>query len=199
MSRIAKAMCLIGALIAHSAAAQTGDVAPKKLTMNGYLKFLQTVQFQEVGETWLTDNILHNRLNFNWYPVEGLRVNAEVRTRLFYGETVKLIPAYKDFVDDNTGYAFDLSAIWADGQSFFLHSIVDRFNVDWSAGDWQVRLGRQRINWGQTFIWNPNDVFNAYSFFDFVYEERPGSDALLVRRYLGATSSVELAAAFDED
>ena len=34
--------------------------------------------------------------------------------------------------------------------------------------------GRQRINWGQTFVWNVNDVFNAYSYFDFDYKERPG-------------------------
>ena len=38
------------------------------------------------------------------------------------------------------------------------------------------RIGRQRINWGTTTIWNPNDIFNAYNFLDFDYEERPGMD-----------------------
>lgn len=168
-------------------------------SLNGYLKFLQTVQFQRPDKSWITDNIFHNRLNFKWYPTEHLTVTAELRSRLFYGETVKLFPRYRDFVDSSTGYVADLSAVIAEGNSFFIHSVLDRVNVDWSKDKWQVRIGRQRINWGQSFVWNPNDVFNAFSFFDFDYEERPGSDAVLVRYYTGATSSIEFATAFAED
>ena len=116
---------------------------------------------------------------------------AEARTRLFYGETVKTFPQYADIIDHDEGYLVDLSGVVSEGNSYFIHSGIDRLNVDWSSGKWQMRLGRQRINWGQTFVWNPNDIFNAYSFFDFDYEERPGSDAALVRYYAGATSSIE--------
>lgn len=31
--------------------------------------------------------------------------------------------------------------------------------------------------------WNPNDWFNTYNYFDFDYEERPGTDAIRVRVY----------------
>ena len=179
--------------------AQEEQSVPKRTSLNGYLKFLQTVQFQKPGETWITDNIFHNRLNFKWYPTANVTFTAELRTRLFYGETVKFLPQYKEFVDSNAGYVADLSAIIAEGNSFFIHSVLDRINIDWSKDKWQVRLGRQRINWGQTFVWNPNDVFNAFSFFDFDYEERPGSDAALVRYYSGATSSIEFATAFAKD
>lgn len=172
---------------------------PRRTSLNGYLKFLQTVQFEKVDETWITDNIFHNRLNFKWYPTSNLTFTAELRTRLFYGETVKLFPQYPDIIDSETGYIADLSAVVAEGNSYFIHSILDRVNLDWSKDDWQVRIGRQRINWGQNFVWNPNDVFNAYSFFDFDYEERPGSDAVLVRHYTGATSSIEFATAFADD
>jgi hypothetical protein len=61
----------------------------------------------------------------------------------------------------------------------------------------QVTAGRQRINWGQTFVWNPNDIFNTYSYFDFDYEEKPGSDAVRVQYFLNPTSAFELAAKLD--
>ncbi|MCG8318265.1 MAG: hypothetical protein MI921_02070 [Cytophagales bacterium] len=50
----------------------------------------------------------------------------------------------------------------------------------WRKGCYQV-IGKHRINWGKSYVWNPNDVFNAYSFFDFDYEERRGTDALLIK------------------
>ncbi|HVB02111.1 MAG TPA: hypothetical protein VNE41_00190, partial [Chitinophagaceae bacterium] len=27
------------------------------------------------------------------------------------------------------------------------------------------RLGKQRINWGKTLVWNPNDWFNTFNLF----------------------------------
>jgi len=57
-----------------------------------------------------------------------------------------------------------------------------------------VKLGRQRINWSQTMVFNPNDIFNTYSFFDFDYIERQGCDALRVQYYPSEVSVVELAA-----
>lgn len=188
-------------LLASTSMVRAQDEAPKpkRTSLNGYLKFLQTVQFEKPDENWTTDNIFHNRLNFKWYPAANVTFTAEMRTRLFYGETVKLFPMYKDFVDSEGGYVADLSAIIVEGNSFFIHSMLDRVNIDWSKDKWQVRLGRQRINWGQSFVWNPNDVFNAFSFFDFDYEERPGSDAALVRYYMGPTSSIEVATAFAKD
>ena len=46
-------------------------------------------------------------------------------------------------------------------------------------------------------VWNPNDLFNQYNYFDFDYEERPGSDAVRFTRYLGYNSRIEAAAALD--
>ncbi len=62
------------------------------------------------------------------------------------------------------------------------------------AGD---HTGRQRINWGQTLVWNPNDIFNSYSYFEVDYPERPGSDAIRVQYYTGNASTIELAAKID--
>ena len=135
-------------LVPVSVMGQDEQEKPKSTALNGYLKFLQNVQFQDATGNWITDNIFHNRINFKWYPASNLSFTAEMRTRLFYGETVKLFPQYRDIVDANTGYAIDLSAVIAEGNSFFIHSVIDRVNLDWSKDKWQVRLGRQRINWG---------------------------------------------------
>lgn len=170
---------------------------PAKFTASGYLKALQLVSFQDVDEEWFLDNIIHNRLNFKYYPSDKLIFKLEMRNRLFYGETVKNFPPYPDILDVDNGWA-DMSWIPVSQQSYFLHVNIDRAYVEYISGNWEVRLGRQRINWGQTMVWNPNDVFNAYSFFDFDYEERPGSDAALIRYYTGVTSSAEVAISFSD-
>jgi hypothetical protein len=76
-------------------------------------------------------------------------------------------------------------------------SMLDRAYGEFSIGDFVGTIGRQRINWGQTFVWNPNDIFNAYSYFDVDYPERPGSDAIRLQYYTGITSNLELAAKLD--
>ena len=69
-----------------------------------------------------------------------------------------------------------------------------RFNtVKYMAKKWELRIGRQRINWGVNLAWNPNDLFNAYSLIDFDYQERPGADALRFQYYTSDLSSIELA------
>ena len=47
--------------------------------------------------------------------------------------------------------------------------------------------------------WNLNDLFNAYSFFDFDYAERPGSDAVRLQYFTSSSSSAELAVKVDAD
>jgi hypothetical protein len=97
---------------------------------------------------------------------------------------------YGAYIDRDNGF-FDLSHNWAEGSSYVLNTTIDRFYLDFTSGKWQVRAGRHRINWGQNLVWNPNDVFNAYSYFDFDYEERPGTDAVRVQYFTGFTSAAE--------
>ncbi|MEL6922836.1 MAG: hypothetical protein AAFO94_02230, partial [Bacteroidota bacterium] len=147
----------------------------------------------------LLDQLIHNRLNFKWYPNDNWTFTAELRTRLFFGEIVKSTPNYGELVGDANNDFLDLSLLLVDQPSFVAHTMLDRLYFEYINGNWEVRLGRQRINWGINTIWNPNDIFNAFAFTDFDYEERPGSDALRVQYYTGVASSVELAVkAFDE-
>lgn len=166
-----------------------------KVDFKGYLKYLTSANFQEVDDIWITDQLLHNRLEFRYYPNEKWTVDLEMRNRLFFGQQVTLLNGidsidYPAYIQDDGGF-FNLSYNWATGDSYVLNTTIDRFFIDYASGNWQVRAGRHRINWGQNLVWNPNDVFNAYSYFDFDYEERPGTDAVRVQYFTGFTSAAE--------
>lgn len=177
----------------------TGVVATaqeKPVRLNGYLKYLGMYyqpDFPLPGfdSRHLSSHLLHNRLNFSWYASENLTLTVEGRNRLLFGKLVKDYPGYRKMTDSDPGF-FDLSATLASGNGWFFLSNIDRAYLDFSKGKWQIRAGRQRINWGINLVWNPNDIFNTFDYFDFDYEERPGTDALKVQYYTGATSSGEL-------
>ncbi len=168
----------------------------QKVTLNGYVKELfmfynPEKQIPGIDAKYLSTNIIHNRLNFRWYASNELTIGIEARNRVFFGQMIRELPIYKTTIDVDRGY-FDLSKVIASGKSWFLHSIIDRAWMNYSKGDWSITAGRQRINWGVNLVWNPNDIFNTFSYFDFDYEERPGTDALKIQYYTGVTSSAEL-------
>ncbi len=161
-----------------------------KLDFSGYVKYLQTVQFQKFGDDWLSESLFHNRLNFKYYASDRFTFALGMRNRFIYGDFVKSFPQYATLIGRDPGF-IDMSFNWSTGHSYVFNTTIDRLYVDWEKGNFQARLGRHRINWGMNLIWNPNDVFNAYSYFDFDYEERPGTDALRLQYYTGYTSSAE--------
>ena len=173
---------------------QESEIQPKisKFTLGGYLKDLQYIQINKVNENWVLDNLIHNRIDFHWYPDSTWKIHVGLRNRFFYGESVSLYRANPSLLENNNSF-FDLSKVIAQGPSYLLHSTIDRASIDYTKGKWQMTAGRQRINWGLNLVWNPNDIFNAYSYFDFDYEERPGADALRVQYYVNSTSSAEVA------
>jgi hypothetical protein len=175
------------------------DSAPN-WDLRGYLKNMQTTFFAKLPfsseSTMFNDQLLHNRLKFRWYPSEKFTLHAELRNRVFWGDQVRTTLQFGgDYIESISlggDDFFDWSAGYQNKKGYALHTTLDRFYAEYTAGQWEVRLGRQRVNWGIGTIWNPNDIFNAFSFTDFDYEERPGSDALRVRRYTGAASSIEV-------
>jgi hypothetical protein len=169
---------------------------PKFLTMNGYVTAMQSITFDSLSGPFVNDNLIHNRLNFQGYINKNITFAAEFRNRLFTGDMVRTVPSYSDMIASDPGW-IDMSWNILNEQSFFLNTTIDRLWADFNYGKFQVRVGRQRINWGQTLIWNPNDVFNAYSFFDFDYIERPGSDAIRFQYYPGYSSALEFAVKAD--
>ncbi|TXB62496.1 hypothetical protein [Phaeodactylibacter luteus] len=185
------------------------EAEPRSWSVNGYLKQMQALLFfkdaypslqqGQLVDTFLQDNLIHHRLNFRWQPAKHLRVRADLRTRIFYGDLVRATPDYGAAIDDVNNDYFDWSAVLFSQGAWAMHTMLDRAYVEYGKGALEVRLGRQRINWGISTVWNPNDVFNAFAFTDFDYEERPGSDALRLKYYTGFASSLELAANVFDD
>jgi len=189
MKFAAKIIALIGILVSLEVFGQ--EEKPKKFFINGYLKDM--ISYNDLQDSSLVDNLIHNRLNLRWYPTKNLRFYGALRTRLFIGETTRAIPDFEDFIEYDT-YFLDLSTSASNDDAVLLHLIIDRLYLEWIHKELTVKAGRQRINWGIQTVWNPNDIFNAYSYFDFDYEERPGTDAVRLEYYTGVNSSIEFAA-----
>lgn len=172
--------------------------AQDKITLDGYLSDMFTVY--HIPDHWLWENSLHNRLNLNVYPADWLSGTLQVRNRAIAGNTIRKIPGYAESLDGDQGWldlAFVTDGDLGDSAGYVLTSAIDRLWLQFTFGNLEIKAGRQRINWGQTFVWNPNDIFNSYSYFEVDYPERPGSDALRLQYYTGNASTIELAAKID--
>ncbi|MBN2350874.1 MAG: hypothetical protein JXJ22_18700 [Bacteroidales bacterium] len=167
-----------------------------KTDFSGYLSAMSWLMHESSLDTSLFETLLHNRLNFSWYPDDKFTASLQLRNRLIYGDFVKNIDNYKDELN-NEPHFMDLSVNWFSGGAYVLNTTVDRAWLKYTLNKLEITAGRQRINWSQTFVWNPNDLFNVYNFFDFDYAERPGSDALRLQYYTGMASSAEFAVKLD--
>ena len=159
---------------------------------------MQSVMFDDIRGNWISDNLIHNRINTSWFPSESVTLTMQMRNRFMYGETIKYSPGYAENIDRENGF-MDLSVNILNENSFFLNAAIDRIYLQVTSGKLVTTVGRQRINWGISSVWNPNDLFNVQNYFDFDYIEQPGSDAIRMQYYTGASSSAELALKVDRN
>jgi hypothetical protein len=178
---------------AFTGAAQdsTGAKEPKWI-WNGYIKNLETLNFDKDFKENISGNIIHNRINIKWKPSTGYTVAAELRNRIFWGEEVKYNPGFAAQLK-NANEKVNLQTAWINKPSLVAHTNIERLYFDYRTDEWNVRAGRQRINWGLTTTWNPNDIFNVYNFLDFDYEERPGVDGAKMQVRYNDYFNVEIA------
>jgi hypothetical protein len=157
---------------------------------NGYVKYLfSNSKYPNASERY-SDHLIHARLNTRWYPSSSLTGALELRFRAYYGETVENTPNFLDMIKTKFDFADLGKAIWNEKSSVgYLE--IDRLWFDWVKNDFEATIGRQRIAWGTSWVWNPIDIFNPLSILDFDYEERPAVDALRMQYYTGAVSKVE--------
>ncbi|HDS06260.1 MAG TPA: hypothetical protein ENO05_01415 [Bacteroides sp.] len=170
----------------------------EKVTFGGYLSDMQTLY--RIPDRWLWENSLQNRLNLNIYPADWLSATLQLRSRIITGNTIVQFPGYTDGVGGDQGWLdlnFAADGDLGDSTGYVLTTAIDRLWLQFTFGNLEIKAGRQRINWGQTLVWNPNDIFNTYSYFEVDYPERPGSDALRIQYYTGTSSAIELAAKAD--
>lgn len=159
---------------------------------NGYTKYLfSSVKYSNIDDRF-NDHLIHTRLNTRWYPAKSLTAALEIRTRIFYGESVEKIPAYSVLIKSKQGLVNLDFMFWYEKKSIG-YAEIDRLWLDYVHNDWQFTVGRQRIAWGTSWAWNPTDLFNPKDVLDFDYEEMPGADAVRIQYYTGPVTKVELA------
>lgn len=175
-----------------------GQDTQRNWTLNGHLQSMGTVWVQDWDGEWQTQTDIRNRLDFRWYPGK-FSIHVGMRNNFSYGMIPGMYyPYLADLAIHDHGY-LDMSRLIAKDTSYYMSTNFDRFSIRYSAGNFQATIGRQRINWGINYVWNPNDIFNTFDYFDFDYIERPGCDAVHLQYYTGATSSVELASKIDHN
>ena len=195
MCKVLEIFLILSLLISGKAFSQE---KVERISLNGYVSTMESVIFDSISGPFIVDNLVHNRLNFKGYLNKNITFATELRNRLFVGDMVRTGPSYSEMIGSDQGWA-DMSWNILNEQSFFLNTTIDRLWVDFNYDKFQARVGRQRINWGQTLVWNPNDIFNAYSFYEFDYVERPGSDAVRLQYYPDFSSVIELAVKADSE
>lgn len=168
-----------------------------KVKLNGYVKFMQSFSGDMEGEVY-DQSLWHNRLNSTMYLKSNHIFHLELRNRVLYGGAVKLNPTIKNALDFDNGF-LDMSFVAGSSDAFLWSTVIDRLWYEGYYEDWEWSVGRQRINWGINSYFNANDLFNAFNFTDFDYEERPGSDAIRLRKYFRNNSDIEVAGAVYND
>lgn len=169
-----------------------------KVMFGGYISGMGQGIFLEDEKKAVSyyDLRVHNRINLNYFANDNFTFRLGLRNQLIAGEMMDLMPDYDKTMSADNGF-MDLSFNWWESGSSFMNTQIDRLYLEFVKGKWEVGLGRQRVNWGRSLVWNPNDIFNAFSYYEVDYPERPGSDALRVSYYYGTASSAELVAKID--
>lgn len=167
-----------------------------KISFSGYLSGIGQSTFNTDSAKY--DATVHNRLNFKYYANDNFTISLEARNQFIFGESVQNTKNYAENYGKDKGWV-DMNFNWFNNSDNFLNTQVDRAYIEYIKGSLEICVGRQRINWGRSFVWNPNDLFNAYSYYDFDYMERPGSDAIRIQYYTGMASSIELVTKIDSN
>lgn len=172
--------------------------AQEKITMDGYIS--NTFSLYSIEDETLWENSFMDRFNFRAYPTHWLTGAIDFRSRIITGSTLTKIPGYSDGLGEDPGYlnmTLLNNGTINSNTGYAFTTIVDRLWLQFTFDNLEIIAGRQRINWGQTLVWNPNDIFNSYSYFDVDYPERPGADAIRIQYYTGNASTIELVAKTD--
>jgi hypothetical protein len=149
----------------------------------------------------LTYTELNNRINMRWYPINKLSFEAGIRNNYTFGNMLYQVNKaannlYNELLTIETGY-LNLTKTWYEDANGVFYTNVDRLFTTMEFGNLNVKLGRQRINWGIGMVWQPNDIFNSFNYLNFNYPERPGSDAIRLQYYTGYTSGFDAAYKID--
>ncbi|MCB0730024.1 MAG: hypothetical protein KDC88_03225 [Ignavibacteriae bacterium] len=173
-------------------------LSQSQIELNGYLQNMQTVWAPKQFDNWIFSNSISNRINFHYYPSSNITFNLGLRNIYDYGQLVQMFPDYDKLVTADNGLV-NLTKKISSNTSSVLYSNIDRLNLFFSFENFEIQIGRQRVNLGINYVWTPNDIFNSFSFLNFDYLEKSGSDAVRFQYHFDYASSLQLIAKADEN
>ncbi len=165
-----------------------GVEAENSWDLDGYIRYMASYSIPENQSNTL-DHLIHNRINFEYRFLPRWRINVGMRNRALWGDALD-IAQYPEFVALDSGY-FDMSKNWQQDNTI-INTQLDRLYISWQQDSWRGQIGRFRMNWSMNTIWSPNDIYNAYSIYDFDYEERAGTDAIMLSKALDFANGIDL-------
>ncbi len=174
------------------------DAQNKNFEINGYVSALHTSGYNDAFEEWNNLNKINNRLNLNVWLNNRISFNLEIQNRFYSGSYLSQFNGFSQPLIATTDY-FNWSHNWINNNSTVFQSRIDRLFMDFSSGMFSIRVGRQRINWGQTLVWNVNDIFNSYSFFEIDNFEKYGCDAIRMTLFPSPSSVIEATVKINSD
>ncbi|MBP7753777.1 MAG: hypothetical protein KA074_00785, partial [Bacteroidales bacterium] len=145
----------------------------------------------------LWQNMTSQRFNFNWSINNNFDIFISSRTNFSIGNNTILKIIKETSTDDDNLMKLSYSLIDKDDK--WLGIALDRLAFRWATDDFEITLGRQRINWGNTILWNPNDIFDSSPVINFTYPEKMGCDAVRARFYHTEVATSEIALSADRD
>lgn len=166
--------------------------AQVEFDFQGYAKYMFSNSKYPFIEKRLTDNLLQLRLNSKTYFSNYSKLVVEGRFRFLNGESLSSIPNFS-YALINKYNLFNLQTELLNKNNSWAHAEFDRAFFDFQKNKLQITLGRQRIAWGTSWVWNVTDLFNPLSVLDFDYEERPGQDAIRIQYFIDEISRVDFA------
>ena len=69
---------------------------------------------------------------------------------------------------------------------------VDRFSIGYRQPSWSMRFGRQAISWGNGLVFQPLDLFSAFSPTTIDREFKPGVDSMLFESLVGEVGELQV-------
>jgi hypothetical protein len=172
------------------------EAQEKDYEFSGYVSGLHSYGYENFYEEYSYLNKLNFRLNTLYSPMKNLKLNLSLHSRLYQGTWIAKVPDFNAILNPS-GDFFPLSTTFNPHDSLYLQIRADRFNFSYSYDKLDITVGRQRINWSRTFIWNVNDLFNNNTFADLDDPEKHSSDAFRLSYYPSATSMLETAIKID--
>ncbi|MBW2690709.1 MAG: hypothetical protein JRC99_12355 [Deltaproteobacteria bacterium] len=114
------------------------------------------------------------RLNMDWKPVRGWDIETAFEYQYLWSDQLE------DFTLPSRSYNrhLDLDKVWEHGDHAASRLVVDRLNLNRSAGAMDITVGRQAVGFGRILISSPLDVIAPFAPDAIDTDVRRGVDAL---------------------